>query len=72
MIFEQGQKHFGLYNTSFGAMTVAVCAQRVKHNMSDEGGDLEVDYSIEVDHALTGENSFHINVRKTPPTTMLS
>ena len=31
---------------------------------SDQGGDIEVDYTIEVDHALAGRNVFRINVKE--------
>ena len=65
MIFEKGQRHFGIYNTEFGSLTVAISAREIKNNMTDSGGDLFIDYAIEVDHMLTGENLFQINVRET-------
>jgi len=65
MIFEKGQRHFGIYNTEFGSLTVAVSARDIQNTMTDSGGDLFIDYAIEVDHMLTGENLFQINVRET-------
>jgi len=65
MMFEKGQRHFGLYNTDGGAMTVAISARSVRSTIGDDGGDLEIDYTIEIDHVLTGENLFRVNV--TPP-----
>ena len=32
--------------------------------LSDQGGDIEVDYEIEVDHAMAGRNIFRINVKE--------
>ena len=32
--------------------------------LSDRGGDIEVDYSIEVDHTLAGRNIFRISVKE--------
>lgn len=64
MIFEKGQRHFGYYNTEFGALTVAVSARDVRHSMTDSGGELLIDYAIEVDSVLTGENLFKIRVKE--------
>ena len=64
MIFEKGQRHFGIYNTEFGSLTIAVSARDVRNSMTDSGGDLFIDYSIEVDHVLTGENLFKIQVKE--------
>ncbi|SMC53924.1 DUF1934 domain-containing protein [Papillibacter cinnamivorans] len=64
MIFEEGKKHFSLYETVYGAMTIGVSASRVKTELSDLGGDIEIDYAIEIDHAVAGENIFKINVRE--------
>ena len=64
MVFEKGQRHFGVYRTEFGAMMVAISARDVRHSMTDSGGDLLIDYSIEIDSVLTGENLFRINVKE--------
>lgn len=64
MIFEEGKKHFSLYETVYGAMTIGVSASKVKAELSDLGGDIEIDYAIEIDHAVAGENIFKINVRE--------
>lgn len=65
MVFEKGQRHFGIYNTEMGALTVAISARNIINNMTDSGGELSIDYSIEIDHVLTGENMFKINVKET-------
>ena len=33
-------------------------------DLNDQGGDIEVDYSVEVDHALAGRNIFRISVKE--------
>jgi uncharacterized beta-barrel protein YwiB (DUF1934 family) len=64
MVFEKGRKHFSLYETDFGAMTLAVSAKRVDSSLNDSGGEIDINYSIEIDHELAGENTFHIQVRE--------
>ena len=53
-----------MYNTPYGAMSVGVHTRHLLAQLSDQGGDIEVDYSVEVDHALAGRNIFRINVRE--------
>lgn len=65
-VFEQGRKHLSYYDTDMGALTIGVSARRVSAAMSDSGGDIEVVYAVEVDHAVTGESAFKINVRTLP------
>lgn len=67
MVFEERLRHFSLYDTPYGAMEVAVAATRVHHSLSDAGGEIEVSYLIELDHAVAGENSFRVTVRPREP-----
>ena len=32
--------------------------------LDEAGGDIEIDYALEVDHAVAGRNSFRINVKE--------
>lgn len=62
MVFSQGRRHLSLYHTPYGDMTVGVHARHVLVDMDREGGDLELDYDIEIDHSVTGRNVFSIHV----------
>lgn len=64
MVFEQGKKHTFLYDTPFGAATMAVDTHRVHTELDEHGGDMEVDYVINLEHAVVGRNKFRINVRE--------
>lgn len=66
MVFEEGMRHVSMYETPFGALAVGVNTKRMKNEMSANGGELEIDYAIEVDHAVTGQNLFHIKVKQAP------
>ena len=70
MVFEKGKKHIGVFNTDAGAMTVGISARDITSRIGDDGGELTIDYAIEVDYMLTGENLFHIDV--TAPSSILS
>lgn len=62
MVFRQGRRHLSLYQTQYGAMTIGVHARHVMVDLDENGGDLELDYDIEMDHAVTGRNVFAIHV----------
>lgn len=64
MVFEEGRKHLSLYETPYGALTVGVSTRKARASMGESGGDIEIDYAIEIEHAVAGENFFQINVRE--------
>lgn len=64
MVFEEGKKHFFLYETQFGSATMGVDTLKIKNKLGEHGGDMEIDYIIDFDHAVVGRNKFKINVRE--------
>ena len=67
MVFEQGRRHLSMYDTPYGALSIGVSTRRMNYRMGDHGGDIEIDYAIEIDHAVAGQNLFQINVREKGP-----
>ena len=64
MVFQEGRRHLSMYNTPYGAMSIGVNARHLLAELTDQGGDIEVDYTIEVDHAMAGRNVFRISVKE--------
>lgn len=64
MVFQEGRRHLSMYNTPYGAMTIGVNTRHLLAELTDQGGDIEVDYAIEVDHAMAGRSIFRINVKE--------
>lgn len=64
MVFQEGRRHLSMYNTPYGAMAIGVNTRRLSAQMDEAGGDIEIDYALEVDHAVAGRNSFQINVKE--------
>lgn len=63
-IFQQGQKHFSHYDTTFGAFTIGIFANEVSVNVNDEGGEIWVDYEMEIDNNKSGDNDFYMFIRE--------
>ena len=64
MVFEEGRQHTSLYETPYGELSVDIQTSALRHNLSERGGILEIKYSIAVEHAATGRNSFKIRVKR--------
>ena len=64
MVFQEGRRHLSMYNTPYGAMAIGVHTLHLLADLDGQGGRIEVDYTIEVDHALAGRSVFHINVKE--------
>lgn len=64
MVFEAGRRHLSMYETPYGSLSVGIDTRRMKNTVTEGGGDLEIDYAIEIDNLLAGRNIFRMNVRK--------
>ena len=62
MVFQEGRRHLSMYNTPYGAMAIGVNTRHLLADLTDQGGDIEIDYAIEIDHTLAGRNVFQIRV----------
>ena len=67
MVFEEGRRHLSMYDTPYGALSVGVNTRRMRCRMGEHGGNIEIDYAIEIDHAVAGQNQFQIDVREKRP-----
>ena len=66
MVFEVGRKHLSMYETPDGALAVGIETRRMKNTVDEAGGELEIDYAIEIDNLLAGKSQFQLNVKKKP------
>lgn len=64
MTFEKGKKHFFLYETPYGAATLGVDTQRLKTVFGENGGDMELEYALDIDNMRLGINAFKIHVKE--------
>jgi uncharacterized beta-barrel protein YwiB (DUF1934 family) len=63
-VFKQGQRHLSYYDTDFGSFTISVFASDVFVNVDDNGGEIKVEYRMEIDNSSTGSNKFHMLIRE--------
>lgn len=63
MIFQEGVPHDSLYQMEFGALMLTVCAIKVETNLTEEGGTIDLKYSIEVEQNAAGMIDYHLDIK---------
>ena len=63
MIFREGVSHDSLYQMEFGALLITVCAKQIEANIGDQGGAVDLVYSIEIEHGDAGLVEYHLELK---------
>ena len=67
MIFKEGLKSAFQYATPFGSATMGINTRRITQNMGLNGGRVEIDYVVDMEHMVASRNKFEITVTEIPP-----
>ena len=63
MVFREGVAHDSLYQMEFGALMLTVCATRVKADITEKGGTIDLTYNIEIEHNAAGVIEYHLDIQ---------
>ena len=61
LVFEEGKKNLSYYDTDSGAFSVSVYANYLEADINESGGSIEIDYTLEVDGGMVGQNEISIS-----------
>jgi uncharacterized beta-barrel protein YwiB (DUF1934 family) len=64
MVFEEGRRHLSMYETPYGALSIGVNTRKMRSSLGDTGGEITIDYALEIDHSVAGLNFFQIHVKE--------
>ena len=64
MEFQAGKKNYFLYETPFGSATIGLNTNRVQTSLGIHGGEILVDYSLDMEHKNMGRNRIYIKVEE--------
>ena len=67
MVFKEGLKSAFQYATPFGSATMGINTRRIRQNMGLNGGKVEIDYVVDMEHMVASRNKFEITVTEIPP-----
>ena len=63
ILFEQGKRYTGFYDTPFGPIPIDVLTNHVSSSITEEGsGDIAIDYDISLKGLLEGRNILNISL----------
>lgn len=63
LVFENGVRHYCHYGTDFGSCMVGISTSLLRQNLSSDGGEINLKYSIDVNAGLMTENEITIKVK---------
>ena len=64
MEFREGLKNFFPYETPFGLATMGMDTRRIRAAFDENGGNMELDYVLDLEHAAAIRNKFQLRVRE--------
>lgn len=64
MVFQEGVAHDSLYQLEFGALMITVCATRVLFELSENGGTIDLTYSIDIEQSAAGQIDYHLEIKQ--------
>ena len=63
MVFQKGIPHDSLYQMAFGTMMITVCAQYLFFDIVEDGGVIDLLYSISIENNAAGTVDYHLDIR---------
>ena len=64
MVFEPGKKHAFLYDTPVGSATMHMNTRNLRQRFNEHGGQVEIDYVLDMEHAFASRNRFRLTVKE--------
>ncbi len=62
LMFEENVRHFCHYGTEYGDCMMGITTTKLRMVLADNGGEIEIKYSIDINGGLMLENEIKINV----------
>ena len=64
LVLENGKRHLCQYDTGYGQMMIGIFTSRLYSSLTDEGGKLEVRYTLDINSNLSSSNEILITVKE--------
>ncbi len=62
MVFEPGKPHASLYEMPFGALMITVSATRIRTDVGEYGGTVDLEYKIDIEQTAMGVVTYHLDI----------
>lgn len=64
MIFEPNKQYTGIYRTPHGSLNVDIYTNQMRVEVDDNGGEVELDYFIQLNSTQSVRNNLRVYIRK--------
>ena len=62
LIIEKDKKHHCHYGTPYGDMTIGIYTQSIVNNLTADGGDLYLKYTVDINSSYVSDNEVYIEI----------
>lgn len=62
LIIEKDKKHYCHYGTPYGDMTIGIYTQSIVNNLTADGGDLYLKYTVDINSSYVSDNEVYIEI----------
>ena len=62
-MFETGKRNLSLYHTEYGDLSVVISTRSIRSTLTDDGGELNVSYAVEIGSSPVGVNQLSLNIQ---------
>ncbi len=63
MIFQEGVRHESLYQVDFGALMISVLTRKIRYDITEQGGTVDIVYGIEIEQTSVGKVDYHLEIK---------
>lgn len=64
LMIETGKKHYCIYGTPFGDITVGVFTHKIEDHLTADGGQLYLRYTLDANASFLSENEIYLQILK--------
>lgn len=64
LVLEKGKRHKCMYDTGAGLLSLGVFTQTLKQDLSPEGGEIRIRYTLDIDAHLSSHNEILVRLKK--------
>ncbi len=64
MVFEPKKQYTGIYKTPYGNLNVDIYTNHMRVEVDEHGGEVELDYVIQLNNTVPVRNNLHLYIRK--------
>ena len=66
LFLQKGQRNVCRYDTGMGVLMLGVFTNAIHDKLDENGGELSMEYTLDINAAVSSRNSIHVTVKEAP------